>query len=392
MNLELFFIKFYFYTGSYFLYLNKIEWRMNKFFLILIVGAFMFLFSCGDADNSLKKEVDSPYGGTLRLSERRGYETLNPMMIQNIASFQIASQIYENLLRFDEKDLSLQPSIAESWKVDDAGLVYTFKIKKGVYFHDDECFEDSKGRELTAHDVEYSFKRICLTPKSYAYRLFNKKVVGVKEFSLLKTSEKGSIEGIKVIDDNTIQITLIKPSSNFLYSMAQLNTAIISKEAVDKYGNKATIGTGPFKYVSAADSDEKTVLVRNENYHLSDKEGNKLPYLDTVVFYYINEGKEQMKKFEKGELDVVSEIPPLAIAELVQNQIEDFQSPPVKYVLENSTTLLVNYLELNTVRKPFNNIKVRQAFAMAIDKTKIVDEILKGSAFAPGNQIGRAHV
>src|SRR5688572_3405683 len=124
----------------------------SVFFLIaLVVGV-----SCSQFGK--KAKGDAVYGGVLKVSESDHYTTLYPPGISEDIGAHIASQVYQGLVKFNMKDLSIVPAIAEKWEIDASGTTYTFTLRKGVFFHDDLCFPDGKGREVTAADVKYSFE------------------------------------------------------------------------------------------------------------------------------------------------------------------------------------------------------------------------------------------
>ena len=357
---------------------------MKNIILSIFVVLLTFLISCGGEGNKLSENaehnVKKPYknDNCLDLAVTEKYHSLDPIKVTNVVAFHITSQIYEPLLRFDEKDLSLQPLLAKSWTVSEDNLVYTFIIKKGIHFQDNVCFKEGKGRELTAADVVYSFKRIYgNTDGNYAYSLFRNTLVGGEEFR----ASGGEITGIKAIDDYTVKFTLNKSSSNFINLLATVSSSIVPKEAIEK--NKI-IGSGPFVYNETNDTENAVTLHKNQNYHLSAQNGDKLPYLESVAFNYISSGKDQLDLFMNNKLDVVADIPPESIKNIVESQIADFQDKPVKYVLGRYPKISTTFLNLNTSLAPFNNIKIRQALGMAINKDRIVNEILKGEAFGPG--------
>ena len=287
---------------------------MKKIFFSLVIGATALLVSCsGDSnsDNATKAEVTKAedQGETINLAEKEKYQTLDPIQILDVGSFHIACQIFECLVRFDEKDLSIQPSLAESWVVDENKKVFTFSLRKGVYFHDNGCFKDGKGREFKANDVLYSFKRIYSNmPGNYAYSNLKGKILGGEAFfndTETPLNEK-ELKGVKVVDDYTVEITLEQPYVSFLELVASMSSGIVAKEAIEK---KSVVGTGPFTYSKADDSDSKTVLKRNNNYYLKDKKKNQLPYLASVTFNYGSTPQEQMDLFLEGKLDIVTDLP-----------------------------------------------------------------------------------
>ena len=358
---------------------------MKKIVLSLVATSIMLLMSCGGGENSTSEnnaqgsDATADNTNCLDFAITEKYHTLDPIEVTNVVSFHIVSQIYEPLLRFDEKDLSLQPLLADSWTISEDNLVYTLALKKGIHFQDNECFDGGKGRELKAADVIYSFNRIySVKDRNYAYSLFKDKLKGSENYR----NSGGEITGLNALDEYTIEFVLNKPSSNFLALLAHANGAIVPKEAIEK---NAVAGTGPFVYSKAEDTETAITLLKNKNYHISDKKGNKLPYLESVAFNYVTSGQDQLALFMNNKLDVIAGIPPESIKDIVESQIADFQDKPVKYVLGRYPQVTTTYINLNTAIAPFNKIKIRQAIAMAINKTRIVDNVLKGEAYGPGD-------
>ena len=339
------------------------------------------LTSCG-GDTWSDKQKDVPrVGNQLNLAMREKYQTLDPIQVSDVPSFTITNQIYECLLQFD-KDLSIKPMIAENWDVSEDGLAYIFKIKKGIYFHDNNCFSEGKGRELKASDVLYSFKRICSKKVgNYAYSLFKNNIRGSKAFhDSEEPIDKKELEGVEVLDDYTVIFKLNHISSTFLESLAILSSAIVAKEAIEK---EAIVGTGPFLYSSETNNEEGIILHKNLNYHIKDAEGNKLPYLSAVSYKYISSGSGHLSAFIDGKLDIIDDIPPTKISKFVEQEISSFQKKPHKYIFNRNERLTTSFLSLNTTVKPFNNKKIRQAIALAIDKNKIANNILHAKTYGP---------
>ncbi len=353
---------------------------MKKVLIGVVFSSLIILTSCGGGENSSTSTETEKTGGNdgrldFAISEK--YQSLDPIKVTDVASFHIASQIYESLLRFDDKTLSLQPMLAETWTIGENNLIHTFKLKKGVFFHDNDCFKDGKGREINANDLVYSFKRIYSDKTAdYAYSLFKDKIVGAEDFR----NNGGEIAGLKALDDYTVEFTLVKPSSNFLGLLATVATAIVPKEAIE---TNSIVGTGPFTYDKANDTKDAIVLFKNKNYHLSDNQDVKLPYLDAVAYNYVKSGQEKLDLFMAKKLDIITELPSESIKEIVESQIADFQDKPVKYILGRYPQISTSYISINTSIKPFDNIKVRKAISMAINKKRIVDDVLKGEAYAP---------
>ena len=145
---------------------------IKKFHLFLLVP-FLILSSC------TRKESDT---NIFRYNEAQGIENLDPVMCSNYPAIWPVMQCMEGLVEFD-KEMNLDPLLAESYSISDDGLVYTFQIKKGVYFHDDECFPDKRGRMLNSYDFKYCFERLCNPgTKTRGLWLFRDRVKGAAEY------------------------------------------------------------------------------------------------------------------------------------------------------------------------------------------------------------------
>jgi oligopeptide transport system substrate-binding protein len=367
---------------------------MKKLLGLLIITSAL-LWSCGSnegsSNGSEKKEAKGGkvYGGSLKISQSESLTSIYPPSIVDAYTANIASSVFEGLVKFSAKDLSIQPSIAESWTIDKTGTIYTFNLKKGIKFHDDPCFKGSKGRELKASDVLYSFSLICSDGDQN--RMFSStlkgRLVGADKY--FEASEKGkpnfALEGVKIIDDYTVSLTLTQPFSSFLYILAYPSLSIIAQEAIEKYGNKITNGTGAF--IIPADqkinTESQLVLVRNNDYHVSDTLGNQLPLLDSIEIAIIDSKKAELDEFNNGNLHVVNGLPAESIREIVEQQIANFQNKPPKFILDRSPQMGTEYYELNLNSPALKDKRVRQAINHAIDRNGIIDKVLKGEAYGP---------
>lgn len=360
---------------------------MKKSFYIFL-SLTVFYTSCSTDSKSVSKiaKGDKVYGGTLRVNETEHYQTLYPAAIIDVVSNHIANQIYEGLVKFNPKDLSIIPCLAEKWEIDEAGTTYTFHIKKGVMFQDDVCFPGNKGREVKAADVKYSFELLCVDSKDNLNfpATFKDRVMGAnKFFEASKGKVNGEIEGITIVDDYTIKIVLTTPSTSFLYVLASPATSVIAKEAVEKYGTGTKVGTGAFIFAGTS-ADDKVILTRNDNYHDVDSVGNQLPFLDSIIISFLSTKKEELENFKNGGLAEVIELPSESIKEMIEKEITDFQNKKPKYILERLPEMASQYYLFNVTKEPFNNVKVRKAFSYALDRNKIIEQVLKGEAYGPG--------
>lgn len=323
-------------------------------------------------------------GGTFHLAEEEPYTTLFPQAIEDLNSSKMANQIYEGLVKYNPATLELEPAIAESYEVSSDGTEFTFKIRKGVKFHDNDCFEGGAGRELTANDVKYSIELMCSGDNTMAKSNFENTYLSTLEGAgAFNSGQADNISGIEVIDDYTIKMKLNGAHTSFIYKLALTPTAVIAKEAYDKYGSEIKVGSGPFKYVS--ETADGVVLARNNNYYGKDADGNQLPYMDTVIFHFIDNKSEQVEMFENGQLHVLNGLPAESAAEIIQEKIDEYEgAPPVK-ISQFEPELACQYYEFNMTRKHFKDARVRKAFNYAVDRNKIIENVLYNQAHMSGN-------
>jgi peptide/nickel transport system substrate-binding protein len=267
-------------------------------------------------------------------------DQFDPHMTSAYASFQVLENVYDTLVQ-PAADLSMEPALATDWSISDDNLTWTFNLRKGVTFHN--------GREFVADDVVYSFNRI-----------INEGLNGWRF---------ASVDSIEALDDYTVQITLKRPSPNLLVSIGGFKgMAIIPKEIVDD-GTIGThpVGTGPFRFVSSS-PDGGIVLEKNENYWRAD-EG--LPKLDGIKFVQIPDAGTKLTALKTGEVQWIDAVPPQDIESLsAEAGITVGRVPGGDY----------DYFALNENRPPFDDVRVRQAIAMAIDRNEITEAAQYGAA------------
>jgi oligopeptide transport system substrate-binding protein len=366
-----------------------------KLLLILPMRSFLWLatvavfaVSCaGDSSSTKTTEAKGGrfYGGSLRFNENEKVQTLFPCQLTDVASSHVAQQIYEGLVSFDPFTLKVIPSVAEKWETDTSGTLYTFRLRKGIRFHNDACFPEGKGRELTAEDVRYSFELLCTNTSQN--QNFNGTFKGLLEgadayYNAGSSAKPGSLSGIKVVDANTVQIKLVRSDISFLQVLANTAVcAIIPKEAVEKYGPKAHVGSGAFILSEISSDSSAITLVRNPDYFKTDKHGNQLPFLDSINITYVNNKGSELTLFREDKLDFVWGLNADAVKSFVPQVISQFKD---KYYLGHSAEMTTQYYEFNTTRPPFNDRKVRMAFNYAVNRNRIIEEVLGGEAYGPG--------
>jgi oligopeptide transport system substrate-binding protein len=356
----------------------------------------LILFSCRP-ENKKGSEIRKAhgnvyYGGVFRINEIEDFRNLFPLSITETTSSQIATQIYEGLVKLSAADLSIGPCLAEKWEMNDSGTVYTFHLRKGVKFRDDPCFAGSEGRELTASDVKYCFDKVCeAKADNQGFWIFKGKVAGADEYyqsTEKKSPLKSGVSGIRILDQYTLQVRLLHPFAGFLNMLSTPFAFIYPKEAYDKYGDEMrtkAVGTGPF-LITELKEGEAVILNRNENYWGVDTLGNRLPYLEAIKFSFIKEKKSELMEFRKGNLDMVHQLPLEMIDEVIGG-LEEAKSEYSKFKLSVQPSMAIQYYGFQHKGQIFNNKLVRQAFNYAIDRRKIVDYTLQGEGLPAVNGI-----
>ena len=360
-----------------------------KKLIFLLVGATIILSSCGGEKAKTERKTQTAlggvkYGGVFKMNENEDFRSLYPLNITMAIENRIASQVFEGLVKFNQEDLSIVSSLAESWEINDDATSYTFKIAKGVKFHDNNCFDGGKGREVTAVDFKYCLDRACVSdPTNQMYPLLKDRVKGAKEYHESvnnKTPLEGGVSGITVVDEYTLKIDLNYSFAGFLNIVSHNAFYLYPKEAVETYGIEMRIncvGTGPFRVKKIKES-ETVILERNPSYWKNDEHGNQLPYLDGLKFSFNKEKKAELLEFKKGNLDLVFRLPLEMISDVV-GELEDAKKGGNRpYVMQVVPALSVFYLGFQHQLEPFNNKDVRKAFNYAIDRDAIVTYTLQG--------------
>jgi len=289
----------------------------------------------------------------LKLALDENPTTLDPALIIDVSGGSLAAKLFNGLVRVDKK-MRVIGDLADSWTISPDGTVYTFNLRRDVRFHN--------GRVLTAGDVRYSFERV-LHPETGSSRTWIfEKVKGAKEYSEGKAAR---VEGVTVVDDATVRITLKEPFGPFLWVLTMPNAYVVPAEAVEKWGqdfSQHVVGTGPFK-LREWRQDYRIVLAENGDY-FADK-----PKVKEIEYRIIPDQFSAFAEYENGNLDIVS-IPRSEYRRLMSDRV---QAPHIY----SQAGLNVYYLGFNCRKKPFDDPRVRRAFNYAIDRDTIVKTILE---------------
>lgn len=335
------------------------------------------------APGCTKKESNVAKGNkeqVLHLGNGAEPSDLDPQITTGVPEDQIESALFEGLTAPDPKTLQPEPGVAESWKISADGKTYTFKIRANAKW--------SNGDKLTAKDFVYSWQRI-LEPalaSEYAYMLYY--IDKAEEYNTSKEKDFSKV-GVKAQNDQTLEVRLKNSTPFFLSLLSHHSTYPVHKATIEKFGKMEARGTqwtrpgnlvsnGPFT-LKQWDMNKVVALAKNENYW--DAAAVKLK---GVNFYPTDSQQTEEKMFRSGELHHTNEVP-LA-------KIETYKK-------ENPTALRIDpylgtyFYRVNVTKKPFDNVLVRKALAMAIDRNAIVKRVTKGGqipaeAFTPPELAG----
>lgn len=278
-------------------------------------------------------------GGILKVGMQSDPGGLDPVLLSATALFHVVEHIYNRMTRI-MPDLSVAPELAESIEISEDGLTYTFKLRSGVTFHN--------GREMVAEDVVYSYKRL-VDPT----------------VASPSADDLASMADVTAPDPSTVVVTLKAPDASFLSSIANQSCIIVPKEVVEENGDLAqvAVGTGPFVFKEYVPNTSIT-LEKNPAYW---EEG--LPYVDGLELIIASEDTSRTTAVVTGTVDMI-EYAPLRDIELLEQD--------ESIVLAGNSNTNIRYLGFNMQREPFNDVRVRKAISMVIDREAVLGPAVFG--------------
>ncbi len=274
--------------------------------------------------------------------------------------YTVPTNIFDRLadIQVDDQGVSkIVPSLAEKWDISGDGLEYTFYLQKGVKFQN--------GNDFTAEDVLYTFERLLTVEGGLNTELLDQ----VKGAAELMEGTADTLEGVEVVDDYTVKITLKEPFAAFLSCLTAPGLSIYDSEATEAAGDQfgmdpaVTVGTGPFKFAGWNFNDQ-LVLVKNDDYWRG------APELPGVVIKIIPDTETQTMMFESGELDLLD-------LDFVTDAADRFLETYPDQIVQGPR-VGITYFTMNFNKEPFQDVKVRQAVQMAIDRQAILDALYGG--------------
>jgi peptide/nickel transport system substrate-binding protein len=290
-------------------------------------------------------------GGVLTRAAPWDPPVIDPRLTQSIGTFQFVGLTSSRLIRYafpeeatGTNDLTLKGDLAESWQASPDYRTWTFKLRQGVKWHN---IPPLNGRELTAADVKYCFE-------AYAKE-------GLQSFTFRE------IEGMETPDKYTLRVHLVTPNVLFPQNVAESVTVIFAREILEEDGDlkKRLVGTGPY-ILKEHTRKVRVVLARNPDYYDKGR-----PYVDEIVILSTPDAATRLAAFRTGQSDI------LPVASLSEVEIAR-KTNPGALVQEYKNVLAPFGLALAQDKPPFNDLRVRRAISMAIDRQKQVDTVFEG--------------
>lgn len=267
--------------------------------------------------------------------------TLDPADTTDGESSAVVLNIFEPLLRFQREKTLVEPGLATEWKVSPDKLTWTFKLRKGVKFHD--------GTLLNAEAVKFNYDRQMDEKSPWRFK------AKMEYWHLFF----GAVTAIEAPAEDTVVFRLKMADATFLTNLALFNMGIASPTAIKKHGEnvfKNPVGTGPYQF-KAWIRNEKIILKRFPDYW------GEAPKIDMLIYKPVPDNAVRLLELENGSIDVLDGINPDDVPRIRQN-------PALKLITQPG--LNVGYLALNNLKKPLDNLKVRQAINYAINKPALV--------------------
>ena len=284
-------------------------------------------------------------GGTLRVGSQRDLSVLNPFLNTRSFDHNLRTLIYESLL--SDIDYKIVPNLAESWQISKDSREYTFNLRKGVVFHD--------GKPMTSEDVRWSFE-YTMNPKNRAYGRAN-------------LPEGLSVE---TPDPSTVRVRIKEPFAPFLATLASLQSFPIVPSGSLQIGDQPKLfppGTGPYRF-EEWQRGNRILLKQSPHYW---KKG--IPHIDTIVVRPVPDDEVRFAALRSGDVDLAERIPNQHVDAIRKGKYGDLQIA----LAEGASMKGVIF---NVPAPPFNDVRLRQAFAYAINKEEIIEAAYWGLATA----------
>ncbi|HHW42047.1 MAG TPA: ABC transporter substrate-binding protein [Syntrophomonadaceae bacterium] len=317
--------------------------RKGKILISFVVVLALLTTAAGCGGNAGTSATSAK--DTLVFAQGADPRGLDPALVDDGESAKVIANVFETLVKYKEDSTEIEPCLATSWEKSADGKEWTFKLRRGVKFHD--------GTDFDAYAVKFTVDRQ-LPPQVTADMPY-------ASFTF------GPVKEVQVVDKYTVKFILKEPYAPFLANLAMsLAAPIVSPAAVKKYGDDFTnnpVGTGPYKFVKW-DKGQQVVLEANPNYW------GPQPKMKKVVFKIVKENSVRASDLITGAVDIIDGVDPNDVAKLEKS----------KMLVAKDAGMNINYMGFICDRPPFNNVKLRQAVSYAINKEELVKYLYKDLA------------
>ena len=312
----------------------------------------LFLFSC-----SKKQEEDRSHM-VFRYNEYGNITSLDPAFSRNLPNIWATTHMFNSLVQLND-DLEIIPDLAEQWTISSDGLVYEFRIREDVFFHQHPAFGKSKTRKVNASDFAFSLKRLLdpqlASPGGWVLQ---------------------NVERIEAKNDQLLIITLKQPFPAFLGLLSMRYCSVVPKEIVtNTEGNfrKNPIGTGPFAF-KYWEEDVKLVLRKNPLYFERDDLGLSLPYLESISISFVPDKQSEFMLFLQEKLDILNTLDNSYKDELLTQQGTLTEKYKEKINLQKGPYLNTEYLGfyLDSPSPVIKSPLIREAINIGFDRKKMM--------------------
>lgn len=322
---------------------------LNPVNLLLLLVCFT---SC-----SSKPDVDRSHL-VFRYNEYGNITSLDPAFSRNLPNIWASTHLFNGLVQLND-NLEVIPDLAEQWTISPDGLVYEFKIREGIYFHQHNAFGEKKTRKVTASDFVYSLNR-----------LLDPKLASPGSWVLQK------MKHIQAKNDQQLTITLKEPYPPFLGLLSMRYCSVIPEEVANELGEtfrKNPIGTGPFVFKNW-EEDVKLVLRKNPLYFERDESGNPLPYLESIAITFVPDKQSEFMLFLQGKLDLLNALDNSYKDELLTQDGKLADKYKGKIYLQKGPYLNTEYLGfyLDSPSPVIQSPLIREAINIGFDRKKMM--------------------
>jgi peptide/nickel transport system substrate-binding protein len=332
------------------------------------------LFSCTNSEQEKDNRTIFSY------NEMAGITSLDPAAAISFENIWPVNQLFNGLVQMDDQ-LNVIPCIAKKYTISEDGLSYTFNLRSDVYFQDNVCFENGRGRRVVAKDFVYSFNRLFDSKVSSAISLLTN----------IDRSEKTEYKGFQSINDSTLVIRLKEPFSAFISILTMKFFSVLPLEAIEYYKQdfrRNPVGTGPFAF-KIWEEGTKLILIKNPNYFERDEKGFRLPYLDAVSISFVKDRETAFMELLNGKFDMLSGADAFNINEVLDKEGDLRDVYKSKFYLQKQNFLKTDYIgilideKIESVKtSPLRLKSIRKAINYAFDRDKLIKYLRNNIGYA----------